>query len=156
MAQIRAGTVSVTADSATVIGVGTAWATTVDAGDLFNITGSSAIYQIIEVTDDSTLILSRTYKGVTESGVTYSITRDFTPRHSLPYAGAGDDVSAVLGELIRKLDAILPGEGAPGGQQGAPGESNYPQFAFANDTAGTGFSLKPTPTFARDWCLCIK
>ncbi len=145
MAQYRAGSVSVTAGSAQVVGDGTSWAGTVEEGHLFNIVGSLVTYSVASVTDDTNLTLTRNYLGVTEADVNYSITRDFTPRHSLPYLSPGDDASAIVAKLTRDLDSIIPaGAGNTIAGQGEPGEVIYPHWAWAEDNRGTGFSLAPT------------
>ena len=108
MSQYRTGTVAVISNSATVRGTGTSWLSEIEPGHLFNIVGSSAIYVVAAVQTDAELSLSRVYAAASESGVDYSISRDFTPRHGLPYPTAGDDISAILAKVIRRVDALVP------------------------------------------------
>jgi len=95
--------------SRTVTGRGTQWSNgAVIAGNLFNVTGSDAVYQIESVDSDTQITLTRQYAGVTESGATYAITSEFTPKHRIPYLLPGDDASAVLPAILRRVDAVIP------------------------------------------------
>ena len=147
MSQYRTGTAAVTNNSAVVTGNGTEWLTRVEVDDLFNILGSSAVYGVASIESDTSLTLDRVYTGSAEVGVDYTITRDFTPRHNLPYPSAGDDLSAVMGRAIRLLDALIPAAGAgatPAVSMGSPGETVRPYFAWARTILGVGFSLSPS------------
>ena len=99
------------AAAVTVTGLGTKWLSNVEAGDLFNITDSGAVYEVEVVVSDTELELTRAYSGVTEGGAAYAITRDFTPRHELPYLAPGDDSSAIFPALVQRLDSVIDGGG---------------------------------------------
>ncbi len=149
MAQYREGTVSVTANSATVVGAGTRFSEEVSEDDLFNVTGSTAVYSVASVQGDTSLTLDRVYTGASETAAGYAITRDFTPRHNLPYPSSGDDLSAIVARLARTLDALIPAAGQTAnvvGAQGSPGDTARPYFAWARTSIGGGFTLAPNLT----------
>jgi hypothetical protein len=78
MSWYRTGTVAVTNGSKTVTGVGTLWATAVNAGDAFalvdaNLNPTGAWYEVESVTNNTTLVLKQSYAGTTGSNKTYCV-----------------------------------------------------------------------------------
>lgn len=109
MAQYKTGTVSVTNGSATVTGSGTAFLANAVVGGLFQINGEGIAYQISAIGSDTSLTLSAPYAGTTGSGKSYSISKDFTSRHSLPTPNRGDvDVAVLLTRALAAIDSALP------------------------------------------------
>lgn len=73
MAWYRAGTVSVTNGSTTVIGSGTAFVANVQVGEEFRLQGGSIGYEIAAVVSNTQLTLAVAYLGSTQSGEDYEI-----------------------------------------------------------------------------------
>ena len=113
MAQYTSGNVDVTNGSATVTGNGTLWLAEVAAGDLFAVIGDGVTYEVASVTNDTTLVLTANYAGVTGLGKDYAITRDFTPFLKIPYLTKGDiDTATVLKRSFEVLDNYSSSGGA--------------------------------------------
>ena len=93
MSQYRAGTVTVTNGSATVIGVDTSWELYIAINDWFIVNG--VIYVIGGITDDNTLTLTAPYGGATESSKAYVAHRDFAANGS-PLMIEGDIETATI------------------------------------------------------------
>ena len=78
MSWYRTGTVSVTNGSNTVTGVGTLWTSAVNAGDAFaivdaNLNPTGAWYEVVSVTNNTTLMLRQSYAGTTGSNKQYCV-----------------------------------------------------------------------------------
>jgi hypothetical protein len=103
------GTVTVTNNSNTVIGTGTAWLTNVAAGYSFSVRGDPAVYTIGAVVDDDEITLTANYGGASVSDVLYQIATDFTPNLGLTEISFSDkDWPAHLTQgVIRKLDSLV-------------------------------------------------
>ena len=116
MAQYRTGTVTVTSNSSTITGSGTAWlAAGIEAGHWFNIRGQGVNYTVAAVLSDTQLVLTGAYQGATEAGLFYILHTDFTPRgYAVP--GPGDvDATLIIRRSIYEIDADLTSSlGAPG------------------------------------------
>lgn len=108
--QYRTGTVTVTNGSAVVTGSGTSWLTYVSAGSLFKKQSTNVIYDIASVDSNTQITLSSVYAGISESGISYAIVKDFTPNLGLPEIWAGDiDWPTVLTKALRLLDTAFEG-----------------------------------------------
>jgi hypothetical protein len=117
MSQYSIGSVIVEYGSQIVLGQGTSFLTNVTPGDLFKKTGQqNTLYEVASVDSDEQITLSSNYAGSGESGVSYSITRDFTPNLSLPEINIGDrDWPYILTRALRIIDSaivgVVPGSG---------------------------------------------
>jgi hypothetical protein len=99
MAQYRTGTVTVTTNSATIFGLGTAWKTAgIAPGHWFTVRDEGITYTVAAVLAEDQIVLSAAYQGVSKSGVFYLLHTDFTPRG---YAVPGpNDVEATM--IVRR------------------------------------------------------
>lgn len=105
MAQIKTGTISVTNGSAVVTGLGTTWLTDgLAAGDILTVVNDAVWYSVATIDTDLQITLAANYAGVTGTGKTYAITKDFTANRSYPFPVKGDIETAVL--LQRALQDI--------------------------------------------------
>jgi hypothetical protein len=95
-ADYSTGTVAVTQGSTTVVGTGTAWGASVDAGMLLRL-GSNRYYAVKSVTDDTHLEIGDAYEGATASGQAYTLTR--LGIASAPYV-AGQGYAAIFNRLL--------------------------------------------------------
>jgi len=101
------GTVDVTASSPVVTGTGTKWSKRVHAGDLFEVAGSTAHYQVARVVSDTELRLAEDMPA-SASGVSYSITSDFSHYYSIPYPRSHDiEKASILKRSTKKIDSLL-------------------------------------------------
>jgi hypothetical protein len=108
MSQYQTGTVSVANGSNVVTGSGTAWDVNVTAGDLFKVSGESAIYEIASVDSATQITLTANYAGATNTGLSYAIIRDFTTYYSLPKLAQGDiDLQDIFNRAVNKIDQYL-------------------------------------------------
>ena len=108
MAQYKEGTVDIQKDSQLVTGVGTAFLSNVQVGNLFKVSGSRPHYMVGEVLSDDQLMLTGQYLQESVTGVAYSISRDFTPALSLLELSPGDyDVLALITESLRRIDSYV-------------------------------------------------
>lgn len=108
MSQYRQGTVSVTNNSVTVLGVGTEWLVNIQPGNLFALKNDSVWYSIAAVGADGELTLQTPYAGETKTGAAYNIHRDFTANFSLPFPTYGDEnTGSLLGAALSSLDAAI-------------------------------------------------
>lgn len=106
--QYKTGTVAVTNGSQEVIGTGTLWRNNVKVGDFFKIVGEATYYEIGAVTDDTHLSLTEPYQGVTGSGKSYVIIRDYTENYKLKEIHRGDlDWHHAYNDAMHKIDAKL-------------------------------------------------
>lgn len=109
LSQYRTGTVTLASGEAVVIGQGTTFLSNVQAGDLFKKQNQNSIYEVGSVDSNTQITLTSKYVGSGESGVTYSITRDFTPNMSLPEISSGDrDWPYLLTRALRLIDTLAP------------------------------------------------
>lgn len=69
------GTVNFTYGVRTITGIGTLWQSYVLPGDYIRKADSSYFYRVLEVTSDTSLIISEVYRGITEGDVDYEIVR---------------------------------------------------------------------------------
>ena len=107
MGQYQIGTVTLTPGSEKVSGESCAWvAANVQAGHNFKLQDEDAIYRIALVNSELTLSLTSNYSGgVSVSGESYQIVRDFTPNYDLPEIWSGDkDWPFHLTESLRLID----------------------------------------------------
>lgn len=120
MAWYKAGTVSVTLNSATVTGTGTAFADNVDAGQSF-VGPDGLAYEILSVVSATQLTLASNYRGATAAGQAYRI---------MPVQGYLRDLAAQAAELVLSFATVRDGIGQgifPVGTAAVPG------FRFAGD-----------------------
>jgi hypothetical protein len=119
------GTVSITSGAAALVGVGTAWASTIQVGDKFTRNGYSIPVSV--VTDNTHITLAWNYPGTTLSGATYMI--EYLP-----------DLSRTI-DLLSILTSLLGTGGnltALGGLSGAADMVGY--FTGSGAMALTGLS----------------
>ena len=105
------GTVGTTRFSPIVTGDGTKWLKYVHAGDLFELSGAYARYQIAEVIGDTEL---RLVQGapIGRDAIAYTISSDFTHYSSLPYPRGQDiEKATILKRATNKVDSLLSGMG---------------------------------------------
>lgn len=108
MGQYRVGTVTVTANSATLYGAGTTWITSgIEPGHWFTVRDQGITYTVAAVLAEDQIVLSGAYQGATETGVFYLIHTDFTPRgYAVP--GPGDvDATVIVRRAIYDIDADM-------------------------------------------------
>ena len=113
----RAGTISVTLGSATVMGTATYWASAVDKpepGDIF--TDNQAMYEVDSITDDNTLVLDRPYEGATANSIAYGIIKIISQNGMTRISGQVSGVLEKLGERITVSTS------APAAEQGNDGD----------------------------------
>jgi len=104
VAAVTDGTVTVTADSATVVGTSTTFTTwSVAANDYLRYAGQANTYNISSVTGETTLTLRAAYVGSTASS-SYAI---FRPRYSL--ASDVEEVYSVAFDLLPTTASLLGG-----------------------------------------------
>lgn len=114
MAQYSVGTVTLTANSATVTGSGTTWIGPVPAtpeirpGDYFYVPGVQGRWQVKTVASNTSLTLTTVYDGsVTGASRQYAIVRDFTPRN-YPLMRKGDvETAQIFSDAVTKIDADI-------------------------------------------------
>lgn len=117
MAQIKAGLVSVTNGSPTVVGDADADWSDVVGGEIFTIQGAGVWFDVLEanfVTDHWELTLATPYSGATAAAQAYAITTSFTPELGIPYPDRGDVETAsimkrAMGVVENKIVTISPG-----------------------------------------------
>lgn len=108
MAQFKTGTVTVTNGSDAVTGVGMLWLANISVGDWFIRKGDDVSYQVKAVLTDISLTLATNYAGVTASGVTYSVTTDFTANFNIPLLARGDiDTATVFARAMAEIDKLF-------------------------------------------------
>jgi len=81
LAPYETGTITATADSDTITGDSTVWLTNARAGDLFQISGQTEIYEIATVPLDTSLTLTTNVITAAAAGTAYKIVR---PSYDLP------------------------------------------------------------------------
>lgn len=114
----RAGTVTLTNGSKSVVGVGTSWNTSVKPGDVFFATANRTdLYEVQTVTDGGHIALSEPYRGDTAVGASYAIIINFT---NTPNAQLAADYANLMDKVrVREaqFQAWLTGS-ATGGPNG--------------------------------------
>lgn len=117
MAQYREGTITVTSNSATIVGTDTRWKSAgIEPGHWFTVRGQGITYTVGAVLSDTQLVLTGAYQGATQAGVYYILHTDFTPRgYAVP--GPGDiDATIIVRRAIYDIDADMTAAlGAPDG-----------------------------------------
>jgi len=107
MAQYSTGTVATTAASAIVTGTGTSWNTEAAVGDIFIASGDVVVYFVQSVDSDTQITLTGNH-DTTQSGVTYTLTRDFSTYHNIPLLNSGDiDLGLILNRIVTVIDLAL-------------------------------------------------
>ncbi len=110
MSQYTVGNVTLVQNSATVVGASTDWVTAsnVKIGDLFKKQGENAWYQVTSVNLATNINISPVYAAASVSGVSYLITRDFTPNYDIPEITGGDyDWHDTYTKAMRLIDGQL-------------------------------------------------
>ena len=110
MSQYTVGNVTLVQNSATVVGASTDWVTAsnVKIGDYFKKQGENAWYQVTSVNLATNINISPAYAAASVAGVSYLISRDFTPNYSIPEITGGDyDWHDVYTRAMRKIDTQL-------------------------------------------------
>ncbi len=101
----KAGTVTLTAGSAEVVGSGTTWGDgAITPGDSFSLVDASGAavephYEVAEVTDDTHLTLTVPYGGASVSGVNYALW-NLAAEHTTPY------LSSLVAALVQKFKTV--------------------------------------------------
>ena len=99
-------TVSVTKNSATIIGNGTAWSNEIKVGDAFTVKATNVVYDIAEVVSDTEITLSSPYRGNTNLQAQYTIHRDFTVPDNIPELTNGDiETGTIMKRLARRIQS---------------------------------------------------
>jgi hypothetical protein len=120
MSWYTTGTVSVTNNSATVTGSGTAWVANVLVGEAF-IGPDGRTYEITDVVSNTSMTIAPNYLGTNQSGQAYTI---------VPVRGIDRQNQSLLTELITNYQSVVLGIGAglfPWGSAAAPA------FRFVGD-----------------------
>lgn len=108
MSLYKTGTVSVTNSSNVITGNGTLFLANVKVGGDFKVAGENAEYNVISVDSNLQFKISPNYAGATASGLSYSISRDFTQNHGLTEVQPGDtDWPFRMTETLRKIDSLI-------------------------------------------------
>jgi hypothetical protein len=125
------GTVSITSGAAALVGVGTAWASTIQVGDRFNRNGYSIPISV--VTDDTHITLAWNYPGTTLAGASYMI--EYLP-----------DLSRTI-DLLSTLNTLL----GTGGNLTALGGLSGIADKLAYFTGAGAMALTDLPALARQF-----
>lgn len=143
MAQYKTGTVTVTNGDATVVGVGTAWLTEAQDGDLFSLQGQgNAVYVVLSRTDDTHLELTTTYGGATASGALYAITRDFTPTYNLPLVTENTvDGNRIISRATTMIDTLFGSSAQLGEDEVVTGTWVFPNKTRFGTTPNDTWSI---------------
>lgn len=103
MAWYDAGAVNVTLNSATVTGVGTQWLAGARQGEAF-VGPDGSLYEVLNIASDTSLTLTRPYRGATQSAQPYALA---------PFQGYTKELADRAAELLRRYaDAAALAEGA--------------------------------------------
>ena len=116
MAWYSAGTVSVTNNSATVTGSGTAWVANAQASEGIWLP-DGRLYEIVSINSDTSLTISPNYLGTSQSGQVYRI----VPVKGYPLLAA-QQMAALISTVQGYVDGALSGRFGDG-TVGAPGVS---------------------------------
>jgi len=113
----RTGVVTLTKDSDRVIGVGTYWATAANKpaeGDMFVL--DNRVYEVMEVVDDSTIVIDKPYNLATKPSVAYGIMRSVS-------ATTNTRLAAQVSDTLEKLgNRVTTSTTAPSAGQGKDGD----------------------------------
>jgi hypothetical protein len=101
MAWYRTGTVSVTNNSTTVVGVGTAWVQAASVGETF-LGPDSNVYEITAINSNTSLSISPAYKSGTSTAQSYAI---------MPTQGYLRDLAAQAAALVASYASVRDGAG---------------------------------------------
>lgn len=108
MSQYIEGVVNVTNASQTVTGTDTEWLADISVGDMFTVVGTSVVYDVGSVDSDTQITLSANYAGLTATGASYAIARDFTPTHNIPVPNKKDiETATFLKRALSTIDGLL-------------------------------------------------
>lgn len=109
MAQYKDGTVNVTNGSAIVTTDTGAFITNgITAGCIFTIVDDHVWYQVASIQSETQLTLSSNYAGTTQTGASYTITKDFTPHYNIPVPNKGDiETASLLNRSLQVVDGVL-------------------------------------------------
>lgn len=131
MAWFRAGTVTVTNGSKSVVGVGTTWASQIKDGDIFFVTtNKNDFYEVATVVDDTHLTLHDAFNGVSASGAGYAVIQNFTNSPSADLASQMADLLSRQQAREAQMVAWLSGTA-----DGGPNKNGYyPVTTLAGDT----------------------
>lgn len=113
MSWYRAGTVNVTNNSTTVIGVGTSWIQAAMPGETF-LGPDGYPYEVTAINSNASLSINPPYKGPTSTVQAYAL---------MPTQGYLRDLAAAAAELVASYSAVRDGVGAgkfPAGTAAAP------------------------------------
>lgn len=102
MAWYRTGTVNVTNNSTTVVGVGTAWVQAASVGETF-LGPDSNVYEITAISSNTSLSISPAYRSGTSTAQSYAI---------MPTQGYLRDLAAQAAALVASYAAVRDGAGA--------------------------------------------
>jgi hypothetical protein len=136
MGQYRTGTVTVTANSATVFGSGTTWTSSgIQPGHWFTIRDEGITYTVAAVLGEDQLVLTGAYQGQTRAGAFYLLHTDFTPRgYAVP--GPGDvDATVIVRRAIYDIDADMTR--SVGASQGGGGSGGSITMASISDLSSS-------------------
>jgi hypothetical protein len=131
MAWYRAGTVTLTNGSKTVIGVGTTWSSQIKDGDIFFLTANkNDFYEVASVVDDTHLALNDAYTGLNVAGGAYAIVQNFT---NTPSADLAAQVADLLQRQRNREDQMVAW--LSGSATGGPNsDGHYPVTTLAGET----------------------
>lgn len=101
MAWYRVGTVNVTNNSSTIIGVGTAWVEAAKPGETF-LGPDGGLYEITGINSNTSLSINPAYKGPTSSAQNYAL---------MPTQGYLRDLAAQAAALVASYASVRDGAG---------------------------------------------
>jgi len=108
MSQYQTGTIITEQGTPKVSGESTEWLANVAIGDVFKVSGVNATYTVGLISTNTTLSLTSNYAGVSVSGESYQIIRDFTDNYNIPEIWIGDkDWPYHLTQGLRIIDQYL-------------------------------------------------
>ena len=113
MAQYKVGTISVTNGSAVITGSGTDWNNVlynIKANDSVFIAGDTVDYRVLTVDSATQITLTGAVQRSTAAGLTYAVSKDFTPNINLPLVGTGDiRTDQLFSRAMNNLDTAIGG-----------------------------------------------
>ena len=113
----RTGVVTLTKGSDKVMGVGTYWATAANKpaeGDMFVL--DNRVYEVMEVVNDSTIVIDKLYNLATKASVAYGIMRSVS-------ATTNTRLAAQVSDTLEKLgNRVTTSTTAPSAGQGKDGD----------------------------------
>ena len=120
MAWYRTGTVDVTNGSATIVGTGTNWVDTIQAGWGF-VGPDGRTYEVLDIVNDTEVTLAEIYAGGTLTGQSYK---------AFPTMSLTADLAAQFQAIGADFQAMIDG---PGAGKFADGTEALPSIAFTSD-----------------------